>query len=289
MAKDKRTHDRILVIGDIHGARRALEEVLQLSEYDRRNDHLVFLGDLVDGWPESREVIDFVLNLKRSNSNRVHLIRGNHDEWLTRFLAAAIDDLIEYKDPEAASKFNPTWWNQGGEATYNSYDWNDKDQFTEHYELLCSQKNALMFPDIRYLFVHGGWDKDLGFEATAKLDKHQLYWDREIWKSACMSEFYARIYNQVRRSVHIGYDKIFIGHSDVAYLSNIFEEAAQRKPVKALNMYNVDTGAGYDGKLTIMDVETLQFWQSTKVKDLYPDCEGRGNFEGRMILTRAHA
>ena len=32
----------------------------------------------------------------------------------------------------------------------------------------------------------------------------------------------------------------------------------------------MDTGAGYEGKLSIMNVDTEDFWQSDKVSDLYP-------------------
>jgi serine/threonine protein phosphatase 1 len=34
------------------------------------------------------------------------------------------------------------------------------------------------------------------------------------------------------------------------------------KPLKVENIYNIDTGASKGGKLTIMDVESKQFWQS---------------------------
>jgi len=37
----------------------------------------------------------------------------------------------------------------------------------------------------------------------------------------------------------------------------------------------MDTGAGWSGKLTIMDIDTNEFWQSDVVKDLYPE-GGRG-------------
>ena len=37
----------------------------------------------------------------------------------------------------------------------------------------------------------------------------------------------------------------------------------------------IDTGAGWEGRLTIMDIETKQFWQSDLVTDLYPGM-GRG-------------
>ena len=33
----------------------------------------------------------------------------------------------------------------------------------------------------------------------------------------------------------------------------------------------MDTGAGWNGKLTIMDVDTEEYWQSDLVESLYPN------------------
>ena len=47
------------------------------------------------------------------------------------------------------------------------------------------------------------------------------------------------------------------------------EAAKIDQPMHAANVWNLDTGAGHDGKLTIMDVDTKQFWQSDAVTALY--------------------
>ena len=49
------------VLGDIHGAYQALIQVLKRAKFDYENDQLIFLGDVVDGWPESKECIDELL------------------------------------------------------------------------------------------------------------------------------------------------------------------------------------------------------------------------------------
>ena len=53
---------RTLVIGDIHGGLTALKQVMERAAVSNE-DKLVFLGDLVDGWSESAQVVDFVLEL----------------------------------------------------------------------------------------------------------------------------------------------------------------------------------------------------------------------------------
>ena len=42
---------RTFVIGDIHGGLKALQQVLDRVEL-KENDHLIFLGDYVDGWSD---------------------------------------------------------------------------------------------------------------------------------------------------------------------------------------------------------------------------------------------
>jgi len=51
------------------------------------------------------------------------------------------------------------------------------------------------------------------------------------------------------------FNSIFIGHTNTM-LWGI------DKPLKAANIYNIDTGASKGGKLTIMDVDSKHFWQS---------------------------
>ena len=55
---------RKLVIGDIHGGLKALKQVLERANVTQ-NDTLIFLGDYVDGWSESPEVLDFLIVLNQ--------------------------------------------------------------------------------------------------------------------------------------------------------------------------------------------------------------------------------
>jgi serine/threonine protein phosphatase 1 len=53
---------RTFVIGDIHGGLKALKQVLQNAAVTKE-DTLIFLGDYVDGWSESVQVISFLIDL----------------------------------------------------------------------------------------------------------------------------------------------------------------------------------------------------------------------------------
>jgi serine/threonine protein phosphatase 1 len=72
-------------IGDIHGQRAALEEVLgSISRELEPSDTVVFLGDYIDDGPDTKGCIDAILALRDSvNANVVHL-EGNHEDWMLR-------------------------------------------------------------------------------------------------------------------------------------------------------------------------------------------------------------
>ena len=81
--------DRIVAIGDVHGAYAALTETLQAAQvlddelaWSGGKAHLVFTGDLLDRGAESRRVMDLVMRLEkeaRRSGGRVHLLLGNHE------------------------------------------------------------------------------------------------------------------------------------------------------------------------------------------------------------------
>ena len=89
-----------MVVGDIHGGLKALEQVLEKVKVTK-DDTLIFLGDYVDGWSDSAQVISFLIELKTSYN--CIFIRGNHDDlcytWLTQ------------------RTFYPEWVQHGGQAS----------------------------------------------------------------------------------------------------------------------------------------------------------------------------
>jgi len=73
------------VIGDIHGCRNELVALIQGLPLSPK-DTLVFLGDYVDRGPDSRGVVDFILDLKDKNEYEVLCLKGNHEDMLLSFL-----------------------------------------------------------------------------------------------------------------------------------------------------------------------------------------------------------
>ncbi len=122
------------VIGDIHGARKALVQCLELVRFDYQTDLLVCLGDVCDGWPEVKESIETLLTIK----NLVYIL-GNHDSW-----------ALEWMQRGRCS--DSDWLAQGGRATIISYQFGIQIP-AAHRELLRTAKPYYILDN--KLFIHG--------------------------------------------------------------------------------------------------------------------------------------
>ena len=67
---------RTLAIGDIHGCNTALAQLL-LQVQPTSKDQIIFVGDYIDRGPGSRQVIESLLELRRTRSPV--FLRGNHE------------------------------------------------------------------------------------------------------------------------------------------------------------------------------------------------------------------
>lgn len=106
----------IYAIGDIHGQIDMLHAALELIHGDGGADaHVVFLGDYVDRGPDSRAVVQVLIDSAAEGRNWV-MLKGNHDRYLTRFLdAKTVND--------SRTRPDLMWLNPllGGDKTLASY------------------------------------------------------------------------------------------------------------------------------------------------------------------------
>jgi len=59
------------------------------------------------------------------------------------------------------------------------------------------------------------------------------------------------------------FSEIFIGHTPTTRWNT-------DRPIRLYNITNLDTGASHAGCLTIMDVDSRDYWQSDNMENLYP-------------------
>jgi 3',5'-cyclic AMP phosphodiesterase CpdA len=241
---------RTLVIGDIHGGLKAVTQAFERAGVTE-NDILIFLGDYVDGWSEAPQVIDLLIALQRTN--RCIFIRGNHDALLLDWLGGNDDNLL--------------WYKHGGEATVKAYAKVSEAKKHEHMLFLEKLEDYYLDPENR-LFVHAGFTNlnGVAYEYFPKM----FYWERTLWETALALDPALQHTDPLFPKRLTLYKEIYIGHTPVTRIG-------QTVPVNKNCVWNVDTGAAFKGPLTVMDVDTKQYWQSDPLPALYPGEKGRNN------------
>jgi serine/threonine protein phosphatase 1 len=220
---------RIYAIGDIHGRFDLLEEMtaairrdLDSSPPNRGTE--IFLGDYIDRGPQSRDVLDWLIEAPSLTDRRICLM-GNHEAMLL----AALQDVESM----------PHWLYNGAPETLSSYGVRSvgspnvaamvalRENFIgafppEHMAFVKGLPRTAEFG--RYLFVHAGIRPGV---AVTDQDPEDLVWIREPFLPSDAD--FGRIV------VH--------GHTPV-----------QRPDVRA-NRINIDTGAFFTGRLTCLVLE----------------------------------
>lgn len=240
--------NRKLVIGDIHGGLRALHQVFERAKVTT-DDTLIFLGDYVDGWSESPQVLDFLI--EKSKHQECIFIRGNHDELLLQWLDKSKDNL--------------QWYQHGGESTVLAYAKVDFATKQKHISFLKNLQNYYLDEHNR-LFIHAGFTNMNGidYEYFPKL----FYWDRTLWETALALDTSIPKDSFLYPKRLKLYQEIYIGHTPVTKIE-------QTIPIQKAGVWNIDTGAAFNGKLTILDIDTKEFWQSEPLNELYFNEKGR--------------
>lgn len=239
---------RTFVIGDIHGGLKALLEVLDKAEITPK-DKLIFLGDYVDGWSDSANLISFLIDFQRDHN--CIFLRGNHDELLYNYLAK--NDAPE------------KWLMHGGQSSVNAYNKLDKTTQQSHIQFLENLVNYYIDNENR-LFVHAGFTNLGGPEL--EFYPNTVYWDRSLWEMVVAMEPHMDI-NDVRYPNRLKiFKEIYLGHTPTTRLGAFV-------PLEFYHVWNIDTGAAFKGCLSIMNTTTKEYWQSTPLHQLYPKESGR--------------
>lgn len=107
----------VTVVGDLHGSLDCLNAVIKLVGLDRSGENakegqvVIFDGDYVDRGDNSLEVLCTLMLLKLSRPDRVHLLRGNHEDTMTASIYGFRDEIGDkYEDPDVAEEI---WYEFG--------------------------------------------------------------------------------------------------------------------------------------------------------------------------------
>ncbi len=249
---------RTLVMGDIHGAYKPMIQCLERAGFVPGTDRLIQLGDVVDRGPKSYECVDYLLTVPNLIS-----IKGNHDDWLYDFII---------------SGYHAGGWAHGGKATILSYGERLKDpvkiipktgggcktsleekDIPESHRKFFTNQLLYYIDEQNNCYVHGGFERALPFfDQPSK----NYYWNRTLWLEVLA-------FTQLPQSKQVlsdfqmetVFNEIFLGHSPTTNWGT-------DQPMHLLNIWNMDTGTSHNGRLTVMDIETKEYWQSDAVNTL---------------------
>jgi serine/threonine protein phosphatase 1 len=253
---------RTFVVGDIHGALKALQQCILRSKYNQDEDQLIFLGDYIDGWSDNAKTIEFLYWFAQGAVHKPIFLKGNHDQWVNTWLNRG-----------AA---NPVWIQNGGKNTIRDY---------IRSALVATRRHREFFENLEPYhidsynrgYVHAGFCSPAGLGKD--FCESEYAWDRTLWTDAMNA--HGTVASERQRCFK--HTEIFIGHTPTQnynYKHKSPELKSRQEllgkpidvPMNRLNVWNVDTGAGWpNGKLTIMDTNTKEFWQSDNVSKLYPN------------------
>lgn len=225
--------NRHIAIGDIHGEIDQLKTLIQLIN-PTANDVLIFLGDYIDRGSNSKDVIDYLVNLQEIC--KCVFVKGNHEDF---FLAAV--------HPNYTPSYNylpplDVWIYNGGFDTLISYEipHDDRENIWEKY-LPESHKqffNGLLnyYETDDFVFVHAGVTND----PPDQTDAYTLLW--HLFSSS-------EEYKYHKTLVH--------GHKPS-------RDAMVKVKINSNNqkIICIDTGCGKYGCLTGYEINTKEIWRS---------------------------
>lgn len=164
----------IYAFGDIHGRFDLLVTALEAIRVRGDKDaQLIFLGDYVDRGPQSREVVELLIDLQES-SNAICL-RGNHEDMM-----AACCRMASYNEISKA------WCKYGGKQTLASYGSKDNPYMAEWRKIpmrhVAWMESLPLYHDTPgRIFVHAGVVPGI---PLAQHDPEEFMWARDDFIAA---------------------------------------------------------------------------------------------------------
>jgi serine/threonine protein phosphatase 1 len=235
----------MIVIGDVHGNFKTLKALLDQIPQEEKDKGVCFVGDLIDRGPDSRGVVEFVIQ------NKYHCVRGNHEDMMLSTCDLAVRQL----------KKGGFWWGNemwtlnGGRETIESYlevddtgdrpiETLDEETLKKHMKWMETLPFYLEFKNIknddgRYLIVShshicNAWRHIKREEAKGNQPRSKILLD-VIWGRPYNLKQIPDIYN-------------IIGHTPIKNGPKIKKTYA-----------DVDTGCFYKGEPGFFKLTALQF------------------------------
>ena len=219
------------VIGDIHGCLKSFRALVFEKMNLQKEDTLFLLGDYIDRGPDSKGVIDFIIELQ-SESYNVKPIMGNHEYMLLKSLDDEEEFLHWKRNGSLQTLVSFGVSEEMAEQSYSVHEIPDS-----YIDFLCRLKYYEKTED--FYFVHAGLGRGINDPTE---DIETLLWSRK--------EQYSRTLLRNRILVH--------GHTPVPLIS-----IKDRLMDGEANILNLDGGCVYPhlqgfGYLVGLDMDTFE-------------------------------
>jgi serine/threonine protein phosphatase 1 len=161
------------VIPDSHGCLKTLRTLVEDLIRLKRNDSLYFLGDYIDRGPDSKGLIDYIMQLA-FDGYTVTAIRGNHEDFMVKVWEEAnhpwnLSNLI------GRGKIRKEWMESGGEPTLQSFGTNDMRLIPPAY--IDWIKSLPLYVELdKYILVHAGFNFE---NDDIFADEQAMMWARD--------------------------------------------------------------------------------------------------------------
>ncbi len=216
--------DRLFAIGDIHGCFKPFYELVVNTIDLKKRDKLILLGDYIDRGTQSKEVIDFIIDLKAAGFDVTPLM-GNHEAML----------LESYSDTGLLYQ----WYMNSGETTLQSIGIQDVRDLQKTY--LDFFSGLKYYESIyNFLFVHGGFNDH---DADPFADTYHMIWESRLsYKNPVL---------QGKTIIH--------GHrpKTLEYVEQQISDKSQVIAIDTGCVYGLEMGYGY---LSALDVNEMKLY-----------------------------
>lgn len=216
--------NRLFAISDIHGCFKPFHELVTNIIKITRDDRLVLLGDYIDRGDQSKEVIDFIIQLRNDGFDVVALA-GNHEVML----------MDSFKNPMML----PLWLLNNGLTTLDSFGVEDINELDKSYlDFFTSLEYYLISGNV--IFVHAGFDDSLTDPFS---DKHSMIWETR-----------PAYHNPV-----LAGKTIIHGHrpKTISYVNKLLTEKSQVIPIDTGCVYEKEMGYG---NLSALEVNSMKLF-----------------------------
>ena len=220
---------KTILIGDIHGSFSQFDALLQRMELSVSQDRLILLGDLIDRGPDSYEVVQRVIHLKKHMDDRMVILRGSHERL-----------FLNHANPKDAL----LWRAAGRNATIRSFTRNGEE--LSFYSKGMEQNTVLYYEDVFFQCAHAGVKE----EPISLNDEYTLTMAHFLTRR---NRYQGKL--TITGHIHLKYPAYFDGQGG----NPIRLRYGERLALPRRGVICLDTGCGNGGALTGMAIMGTEY------------------------------